>query len=577
LRVSRSHRGPASAQDRLLGGVGADLYRVLTVSLHALGCERLAFWLSDDGAVEVLRGDPRWFDFDLVLTTPDGRLVNRGEPLPWALALQRAYARTPLAVTLVESVAPRAAADRPQPRTSAGRTLVRALGAAVICTVAVLGACLTFAAGNVAPSIARSETFTLASAQRSGRRWAAQPPDVVPGAPALRSPLAHAVGQGMMELAGLSQASSIVSWDPSTGLWGAHSPWGASQSPAWWQSALAIWALARYLRATDSTDRRYQRVLDQTFELDVARPGTHMPVNFANQFMDDTGWWGLAWLAAARYELDVRHDDAEAARFLAVSESDAGYIAAQPRSCGGIVWKLGTQPDTVANAEFIALTAQLYSVRHASGAFHDDKLASEWLADADWVLGWLKSSGLVDMANGTVLDRLDALCDAQDGPLTYTEGEVADALIQLGSATGDPSYFGAARAFLGYTLSPQSGMVSTDGVLQEWCETRPNRCRGVGEFNSASFKGIFVQAVADYDQATDSGTYAGYLAAQAQAILRDDVSDGQGSRERCDSPHDCQFGFYWSTAVDPASAPVGVSLATQISALDALTAALSAE
>jgi hypothetical protein len=70
--------------------------------------------------------------------------------------------------------------------------------------------------------------------------------------------------------------------------------------------------------------------------------------------MDDTGWWALAWLAAARYELIVRRDDADAIRFLAVSEWDADYIARQPRRCGGIVWRLGTPPDTVANAEYIA-------------------------------------------------------------------------------------------------------------------------------------------------------------------------------------------------------------------------------
>jgi len=543
---------------------------VLTVSFHALGCERLAFWLSDDGAVKVLRGDPRWFDFELVLTAADGRLVNRGEPLCWALALQRAYASTPLTVMLAGTTRQREEEDEREPEAPAGVRLGRALGAAALCMLAVLGVCLAFAAGNLAPSIARSDAFTVASAQGSGERSPAL------SAPVPRARLANAVAQGMAELSGLSEASSVVSWDPSTGLWGVHSAWDGAQSPAWWQSALAIWAIARYLQAGGNADPRYQQVLDQTFELGVAKPGTHMPVNFANQFMDDTGWWGLAWLAVARYELDVRHDEADAARFLAVSEWDAAYIAAQPRSCGGIVWKLGTEPDTVASAEFIALTAQLYSLRHAPGAFHDDRQASEWLADADWALGWLRRSGLVNTATGTVHDRLDGDCQPQDGPLTYTEGEVADALVQLGSATDDSSDFSAARAFLDYTLSPQSGMTSADGVLQEWCETRLNRCRGVGEFNSGSFKGIFVQAVSDYDQATASSVYSGFLQAQAGAILDDDVSDGEGDLGRCDSPHDCQFGFYWSTAVDPASAPVGVSLATQVSALDALTAALNA-
>ncbi len=570
---------------------------MLTVSFHAQGRERLAFWLSNAGAVRVLRGDPRWFDFELVLTAPDGRLVDRADPLRWALALQRAYANTPLTVTLAVTTEqrPGPASDRGGPpafdanhaplfdaaerksEPSARRRFGRALGAGVVSLLAVLAASLAFAAGGIAPTDARSATVTPTSAKGSGFWQAAHRDAAVPTAPsAPRSPFANAAAQGMAELAGLSEDSSTVNWDQATGLWGAHSSWGGAQSPAWWQSALATWALVRYLQATHSSDPRYQHVLDETFNLGVSKPGTHMPLNFANQFMDDTGWWALAWLAAARYELAVRHDDSDAARFLAVSEWDAEYIARQPRSCGGIVWKLGTRPDTIASAEYIALTAQLYSARDAPGIWHDDTKASMWLTDADWALDWLEQSGLVNMRAGTVLDTLGGDCEAQGAPLTYTEGEVADALIQLGSATRENSYFRQARAFLNYTMGPESGMTSSGGVLQEGCETGSEGCQGTGEFNTASFKGIFVQAVSDYDQASASNAYRAYLQAQARAILQNSVSDGQGTPARCDSPHDCQFGFYWSAAVNPSSAPVGVSLATQTSALDALTAALNA-
>ncbi len=570
---------------------------MLTVTIHAQGREQLAFWLSNAGAVRILRGDPRWFDFDLALSSCDGRLVNRAEPLAWAQALQRAYASTSLTVTLAASDGPDSgAASGTEPsrardggrapgrhhhererKSSPGRMLGRALGATTVCLLAALAACLTFAAGSVAPSIARTDRLALATQGRSrlaADRGAATRP--APGAPAPHSPLANAAAQGMAELVGLSDSSSTVSWDPSTGLWGAHSSWNGAQSPAWWQSALAIWTLARYLQATHSTNPRYQRVLDQTFELGVSKPGTHMPVDFANQFMDDTGWWALAWLAAARYELTVRHDDADAARFLAVSEWDADYIARQPRRCGGIVWRLGTEPDTVANAEFIALTAQLSIMRRAPGIFHNPGRAAKWRNDARSALRWLQRSGLVDLRAGTLLDKLGGGCTPQNGALTYTEGEVADALVQLGAATGDSSYLGQARTFLDYTMSPQSGMISPGGVLQEACEARAGRCQGAGEFNTGSFKGIFVQAVVDYDQESGSSIYRRYLQAQAGAILHNSVFNGQGTRGRCESPQYCQFGFYWSTAADPSTAPVGVSLATQTSALDALTAALDA-
>jgi hypothetical protein len=565
---------------------------VLTVSFHAHGRELLAFALSDAGAVAVLRGDASWFDFDLLLAAPEGRRVDRSEPHLWALALLRAYAGTELQVKLASPARPRAGGSPAAPgRASAAasadpsirsgaparRRVRRALGAAAFCLAAVLAVCLTFAAGSVAPSDARSATLARAFARRTGaHRAAAWAAASTAGATAAipASPVADAAAQGFAELAGLSGEASAVAWDPITGLWGAHASWGGAQSPAWWQSALATWAVARYLQATGNRDPRYQQLLDQTFILGVAKPGTDMPVDFANQFMDDTAWWGLAWLAAARYELAIRHDEADAARFLTVSEWDADYIAGQQRSCGGIVWRLGTPPDTVANAEYVALTAGLSALRDAPGALRDARKAESWLADARAALAWLQHSGLVNMRAGTVRDSLDADCRPQGAPLTYTEGEVADALIQLGSATGEGPYLSQARTFLDYTISPASGMTSAAGVLQEGCESRPARCRGIGEFNTGSFKGIFMQAVADYDRASATGTYSGFLQAQASAILAHGASDGEGTRTRCDSPHDCQFGFYWSAAVDPASAPVGVSIATQTSALDALTAAL---
>ena len=82
------------------------------------------------------------------------------------------------------------------------------------------------------------------------------------------------------------------------------------------------------------------------------------------------------------------------------------------------------------------------------------------------------------------------------------------------------------------------------------------------------------QTVADYDLATHTRLYRPWLQAQAGAILAHAVSDG-ARRTRCATPHRCQFGLYWSRYVAPASAPVPVSLASQTSALQALTAALT--
>lgn len=380
--------------------------------------------------------------------------------------------------------------------------------------------------------------------------------------------------QGMRELLGFGDRDNPLRWDPNSGLWGGYTSYGTSTArPAWWQSAVAIWTLVHYLEATGSTDPAYQDVLDRTFQLNVSKPGSRAPVNFANEYMDDTAWWALAWTEAARYELNVRGDSTLAARYLAVAEWDENYIARAPRSCGGIVWQLGYPSDTISTAEFAALSAQLYATRHASGFFHDSAKAARWLHQARWALLWLRSSRLIYPRSGVVRDGLTRACRPDSGPLTYTEGEVADAYIQMGAALQDKSYFAYARRFLDYTMWAASGM-SRGHVLQEYCESRSGRCHGLRQFDVSSFKGIFVQAVADYDLATHTQIYRPWLQGQAAAILTRAVSDGK-HRTTCATPHGCQFGLYWSRTVAPASAPVPVSLASQTSGLQALTAALA--
>ena len=380
--------------------------------------------------------------------------------------------------------------------------------------------------------------------------------------------------QGMRELLGFGDADNPLRWDPNSGLWGGYSSYATStRRPAWWQSAVAIWTLVRYLDATGSTDPAYQDVLDRTFELNVVKPGSRAPVNFANEYMDDTGWWALAWTEAARYELNVRGDSDLAARYLAVAEWDANYIARAPRSCGGIVWQIGYPSDTISTAEFAALSAELYAFRRAPGPFHDDALAARWLSQARWALVFMWSKHLVNRSAGSVRDGLTRACRPTGGALTYTEGEVADAYIQMGAALHDNWYFAKARTFLNYTMSSRSGM-SRAHVLQEYCESRKSMCHSLRQFDVSSFKGIFAQAVADYDLATHTRTYRPWLQTQAAAILTHAVSDG-AHRTSCKTPHGCQFGLYWSRLVAPDKAPVPISLASQTSALQALTAALA--
>src|SRR5579875_3572419 len=402
------------------------------------------------------------------------------------------------------------------------------------------------------------------------------PPPAVPH-PAVsisQAALARAADNAALELAGSGDGSPIA-WFPNWGLWGNHNAppgarvnWG---SPYWWQSALDLRALIRYLEVTHNTNPAYQQIIEQTFVQNVNRPGTPVPANFANKFMDDTGWWGLAWLEAARYELDVRGDIVLAAQYLKVAEWDAGYLWNGPHYCRqpGIEWQIGSPPDTITNAEFAALAGELAYFLKQPGPLQDTAAARRWQ-----ILWWLRATRLINVRTGHVWDRFDSSCHDVGGALVYTEGEVADALVQMGLATGRRAYFSQAQRFIQYTFSPAAGMLH-DGVLQQPCEAQAQRClNSTWMADSTVYKGLFVDAVADWQTVTHSHIYDDFLRRQGQAVAETAASNGS-QLTSCQTPHDCQIGFYWARAVPPADGPA-VTPGTQMSGLAALTDALSA-
>jgi hypothetical protein len=364
---------------------------------------------------------------------------------------------------------------------------------------------------------------------------------------------------GIQEMLGGTDHSTVA-WNAQAGLWGVDTP------PTWWQSALAVTTIVRYATLTNNLSPAIQNVLLRTYEVNrKAQLG-----NFTNAYMDDTGWWGLAWVMASQYELYHRHDRKDARRFLATAEQDASFIAHYPRQCGGIKWTSWSPPDTIANAEFVDLAARLARYRQASGIFQNRGVASRWLTRASADLAWMVRIGLINLNTGTVLGNLDADCQPQGGPLPVTEGEAADALVQLGGATHNHWYYGRAAAFLHYTTSSASPLMAK-GILQDQCElAAPNCAASPDQLNVTSRKGIFMLAVDDWDAATGGAAFRPFLQAQVRAIVRHDILRTSPPLPACVTPHACRFGFSWTGDVHSMLVTPG----TQESALDAFIAAL---
>lgn len=397
--------------------------------------------------------------------------------------------------------------------------------------------------------------------------------------PKLPVSISQAASNAVTELAG-SGDGSWIRWFPDWGLWGNHDAqpgarvnWG---SPYWWQSALELRAVIRYMTVAHDSNPRYEQIIERTFQQNVRRPGTPVPLNFGNKWMDDTGWWGLAWLDAARYELNVRGDQALAARYLHVAEWTANYMWSQPRPCHqtGIEWESGSPPDTVTNAEFIALAGGLGYFLEQQGPFQAPAAASIWTKRGWQILWWLRHVDLANVHSGHVYDSYSPACKIVGGVTVYTEGEMAEALVQMGLATDQGFYFEQAQRFIDYVLSPKSQMIYK-GVLQQPCEAQAQRCLNlVSVHDSMVYKGLFIAAVADWQAATGSHQYDDFLRRQGQAVIENAASDGV-RLANCQTPHDCQLGLYWARPIPPADTTLHISPGSQYSGLEALTAALA--
>jgi glycosyl hydrolase family 76 len=404
------------------------------------------------------------------------------------------------------------------------------------------------------------------------------PPGVSTGDPVSRRRIVVATDSALDELIG-SGGHSTVSWDASTGLWD-YAPLkeeratGKGRTPTWWQSALALDAVVRAATTLHTTSSAYQQVIQTTYDDNVSKPGTYAPQDFENNYMDDTGWWGIAWVHAAEYELRVQHDTSAASTYLTVAEDDARYLEEQPKRCGAasIPFKDGYAPNTITDTEFIDLVAQLGQLRSGNGPLANADLASEWRSDASHTLSWLEASGLVNMRTGAVHRTQDNHCRSVGPPQTYTEGETADALVQVGLLTHDRSDINQATVFINRALEPRHRMLVA-GVLQEPCEGQTRICLGQS-YNITVFKGLLDDAVADWSAATGSAAYQPFLSAQAQAIVHNATGLTTGA---CTTASSCQLSMYWARLIPQAHQPIVPTPGSQASGLSSLVNALQPE
>ncbi len=297
---------------------------------------------------------------------------------------------------------------------------------------------------------------------------------------------------------------------------------GLFAGTGWWNSANALTALI------ESDVPAYRHVIANTHDRNA---GAYLG-QFRNEFVDDTGWWGLAWVAA----YDVTGDR----RYLDTARADAEYMHTfWDDVCGGGVWWRveRTYKNAITNALYVQLNAALHN-----------RLPSDttYLARARAGWAWFAGSGMINAAN-LVNDGLDTATCRNNGHQvwTYNQGVVLSALVELHRATG--SGLDQARALA--DASTADPTLNPGGVPRE-------PCADPGCVSSTeSFKGAYVRGLGDLDAALPDHPYRAHLRRLADTAYVHD-------RTAFDT-----YGVWWA---GPLTTPTA---ATQQSAVDLINAA----
>ncbi|MBU2665184.1 glycoside hydrolase family 76 protein [Actinoplanes bogorensis] len=278
---------------------------------------------------------------------------------------------------------------------------------------------------------------------------------------------------------------------------------GLFDSNGWWTGANALTAIADNIKRSGM--RSYQYALASTYDKNVnSRQG-----QFRNEFLDDTGWWGLAWVAA----YDITGDS----RYLNTARADADWMFSywDTRCGGGVYWKTDrANKNAIPNSLYIQLNAAL-SQRIAGDTVYRQRAQAGW--------AWFQSTGMLNSGN-LVNDGINMTTCRNNGDVTWTynQGVLINALVQLNKLTGDANALATARR-IGDALTGSS-YLSPGGIMRE--PNEPDACSGDG----VSFKGAAIRGLGVLNSAT-GGAYDTYLRRNADSAYANDRNsiDAYGS------------------------------------------------
>lgn len=235
---------------------------------------------------------------------------------------------------------------------------------------------------------------------------------------------------------------------------------------------------------------------------------------FCNEYLDDSGWWGLAWL-----KMHVRTQKPE---YLVTARAIHRHMATHrlPEPDGGVIWNLEHQPpvaNAVSNLLFLNLSARLYQVTGEKAYLESARQSEAWVRKQKLYDG----IGIVDGPGHT------------GDHWTYNQGLWASGLTSLFEVTGDVALLDECAAFLTGLLDRGDALTALGGVIREKLSTKG--------WDTALFKGVFASRLGQVLQLLEKRQSHPELAKRLRTVLTDSADSMLANSTGPDS----QFAMQW--------------------------------
>ena len=378
-----------------------------------------------------------------------------------------------------------------------------------------------------------------------------------------REELAKRFSDGMAKLDEIFWVPEIANWldRPGRDLRGHFE---GRVNPPWWSCANVVEAMVDFMNLTGSDS--YDERLREIHEGNVLR-GSRLPElaeslrgkgdwseddekklerslekldpkrvhrsEFRNEYLDDSAWWGIAWLKF--------HERTKDPRYLRTARAIHEHMANNWRKEGGVSWAEDADkrdPNAITNSLFVVLSARLLRLT-------EQKAFLDW---AEKALAWEKEAKLYDGSG--IVDRPGHVADYW----TYNQGAYLGGLEALHSATGKMEYLDEAAA-VATTIIAKTGVVREDGVLYEKLSTEG--------WDVGMFKGICIRYFGILSRSLRKQRVHPEVADELDRVIRSSVGAILRSK-----PKDGLFPLEWQ---EPPRAEIH-NFNTQLSALVAFLA-----